>query len=288
MERLLRYLLLTFSITAVLDLAALSSMGYYPPVARLLLALRIAAPALGVAIISLAYFGELSERLLHPSFAHRYLIHSIILPIVIVSLGSLITVLINERISLPSVSLSQLSLSELPSDELVSLMLMVSGFLSGITINALASLIEEIGWRGFMLEETMRYGFLRSSLVVGLVWGVWRLPIGFLYTKVYPKHSDALGLLAFLSLTLVISPILAWLRVRSRSLYPVALFSGVLWSLSNSFAFFLRVEDEILGFPYGLPLLSSLFVVMLPLLKLGERGAVVAGRAGSSPKIPSL
>ncbi|MEM4580775.1 MAG: CPBP family glutamic-type intramembrane protease, partial [Candidatus Korarchaeum sp.] len=81
-------------------------------------------------------------------------------------------------LSLPSVSLSQLSLSELPSDELVSLMLMVSGFLSGITINALASLIEEIGWRGFMLEETMRYGFLRSSLVVGLAWGVWRLPIG--------------------------------------------------------------------------------------------------------------
>ncbi|MDW8035426.1 MAG: CPBP family intramembrane glutamic endopeptidase [Candidatus Korarchaeum sp.] len=270
MRRILKYLLLTFAITAFLDAAALSVMSHYPLAAKLLLALRTAVPALGTALISLAYFGELSERLLHPSFAHRYLIHSITLPVVIVLIASLVTILVNERVSLPSVSFSELKFSDLPRDELVSLMLMVSGFLSGMTINALASLVEEIGWRGLMLEETIRYGFIKSSLITGIAWGTWRLPMGFVYTKVYPKHVDALGLLTFLSLMLAISLILTWLRVRSRSLYPVALFSGILWSLSNSFAFFLRVEDEILGFPYGLPQLLSSMLVLASLIGGGR------------------
>ena len=270
MSRLQRYLLLTFTITALLDAATLISMNRYPLAAKLLLSLRMAVPALGTALVSLAYFGELSERLLNPSFAHRYLIHSISLPIAVFFLGSMITVLINERIALPSVSFSELNLSELPSDLLMSLMLMTSAFLSGVTVNALASLVEEIGWRGFMLEETIRYGLLRSSLITGLAWGVWRLPMVFVYTKAYPKHSDALGLLLFLSLMLLISSILSWLRIRSRSLYPVALFSGIFWSLSNSLGFFLRVDDEILGFPYGLPVLSSLAVLTLATIKLGR------------------
>lgn len=270
MRRLPRYLLLTFAMTALLDAVALSSMAYYPVAAKLLLSLRTAVPALGTALVSFAYFGELSERLLRPSFAYRYLIYAIFLPVAAVLLGSAITALINRRVSLPSVSLSQLNLSELPSDELMSLMLMASGFLFGMTVNALASLLEEIGWRGFMLEETMRYGFLRSSLTVGVAWGVWHLPTGFAYARVYPRHSDALGLIVFLSLMLVTSPLLAWLRLMSKSLYPVALFSGILRSLSNSFAFFLRVEDEILGFPYGLPLIPSLLLVTMAALKSGR------------------
>jgi len=268
MRRLLRYLLLTFAITALLDLAALGSMRYYPLAAKLLLSLRMAAPALGTVLISLAYLGELSERLLHPYFAHRYLIHSIVLPPTIILLGSVITLAINKRISLPSVSLSELNLSGLPSDELMSIMLMVSGFLSGVSINALASLVEEIGWRGFMFEETIRYGFIRSSLMTGLAWGVWRLPLGFAYSRAYPKHPDALGALAFLSMMLVMSVMLGWLRMRSRSLYPVALFSGIFWSLSNSFSLFLRTDDEILGLPYGIPVISSFLVVLLALLAI--------------------
>jgi uncharacterized protein len=36
---------------------------------------------------------------------------------------------------------------------------------------------EEIGWRGFLLPRLQtRFGFVVSSLIVGLLWGVWHIP----------------------------------------------------------------------------------------------------------------
>lgn len=37
---------------------------------------------------------------------------------------------------------------------------------------------EEIGWRGFLLPRLQqRYSPLKASLIIGLIWGVWHLPI---------------------------------------------------------------------------------------------------------------
>jgi membrane protease YdiL (CAAX protease family) len=37
---------------------------------------------------------------------------------------------------------------------------------------------EEIGWRGFMLERLAdRFGFARASLMVGVIWAAWHLPM---------------------------------------------------------------------------------------------------------------
>ena len=39
---------------------------------------------------------------------------------------------------------------------------------------------EEIGWRGFLLPRLLtRYNALVASLIVGIVWGLWHLPLGF-------------------------------------------------------------------------------------------------------------
>ena len=40
---------------------------------------------------------------------------------------------------------------------------------------------EEIGWRGFALPQlAQRLGFARASIVVGVVWATWHLPLFFL------------------------------------------------------------------------------------------------------------
>ncbi len=42
----------------------------------------------------------------------------------------------------------------------------------------LGSLSEEIGWRGYALERLqVRWNALTSSLIVGLVWAFWHLPL---------------------------------------------------------------------------------------------------------------
>ena len=51
----------------------------------------------------------------------------------------------------------------------------------GLGINSLANTCEEIGWRGFALSHLQkRYNALIATLIVGVLWGLWHLPLLFL------------------------------------------------------------------------------------------------------------
>lgn len=49
--------------------------------------------------------------------------------------------------------------------------------MSGATVNLPFMLGEELGWRGFQFEETKLLGFWRSSLLIGVLWGLWHAPV---------------------------------------------------------------------------------------------------------------
>jgi membrane protease YdiL (CAAX protease family) len=52
--------------------------------------------------------------------------------------------------------------------------LLVSGVVAGI----LVGIFEELGWTGFAIPRLrMRYGVLATGLIVGLVWGLWHMPL---------------------------------------------------------------------------------------------------------------
>lgn len=51
----------------------------------------------------------------------------------------------------------------------------------GFAINFLANTCEEIGWRGFALPHLQkRYNALLATLIVGILWGFWHLPLVFM------------------------------------------------------------------------------------------------------------
>ncbi|MGB3638899.1 MAG: type II CAAX endopeptidase family protein [Rivularia sp. (in: cyanobacteria)] len=51
----------------------------------------------------------------------------------------------------------------------------------GFTVNFLANTCEEIGWRGFALPHLQkRHNALFATLTVGMLWGLWHLPLIFL------------------------------------------------------------------------------------------------------------
>jgi hypothetical protein len=82
-------------------------------------------------------------------------------------------------------------------------------------INGLFGFGEELGWRGYLLPKLMVLGKPRAYLLLGIVWGLWHLPL-VLVGFTYPGHR-VLGVLAFIALTTTFGIYLNELTLRHRS-----------------------------------------------------------------------
>lgn len=103
---------------------------------------------------------------------------------------------------------------------------LLSGLVAGITINAVAGFGEELGWRGFLQREFGYMGFWKSSVIIGVIWGVWHAPI-ILAGHNYPQHPLA-GVLMMTLLTLLLSPIFSYVRLKANSVIAAAIIHGSL------------------------------------------------------------
>jgi membrane protease YdiL (CAAX protease family) len=94
----------------------------------------------------------------------------------------------------------------------------------GVIQNASMTLGEEIGWRGFLVPElAKRMSYTKTSLVSGLIWAAWHSPL--LLFADYNVGTNRWYALGCFSLTCIsMSFMLAWLRLKSDSLWPPVLF----------------------------------------------------------------
>ena len=82
-------------------------------------------------------------------------------------------------------------------------------------VNGLFGFGEELGWRGYLLPKLMVLGKLKAYLLLGIVWGLWHLPlilIGFTY-----PGQPILGTLAFIALTITFGIYINELTLNHRS-----------------------------------------------------------------------
>jgi len=103
---------------------------------------------------------------------------------------------------------------------------LLQGLVAGITINAIAGFGEELGWRGFLQKELNYLSFWKSSVVIGLIWGVWHLPI-ILQGHNYPEHPQT-GVFMMIIFTLLLSPIFSYVRLKAKSVIAAAIIHGSL------------------------------------------------------------
>jgi membrane protease YdiL (CAAX protease family) len=84
---------------------------------------------------------------------------------------------------------------------------------------------EEFGWRGYAQEPLQdRIGVIPASLVIGVVWGIWHLPLWFMAGDLHSAYS----FLAFVIMTTSISLIYAWLyNASGRKLLVVMVFHAM-------------------------------------------------------------
>lgn len=86
------------------------------------------------------------------------------------------------------------------------------------------SLGEEIGWRGFLLPRLVaRLGFTRGSLVSGVIWGTWHYPL-ILWADYNSAAPRWFALCCFTSMVISASFITGWLRLKTDSLWPCAVY----------------------------------------------------------------
>ena len=95
---------------------------------------------------------------------------------------------------------------------------------AGLALSMAFALGEEIGWRGFLTPQlTRQFGFKAGALLTGAIWTLWHLPLVFFadYNNTTPS---LFGVSCFTALMLGMSVIMAWLRLRSGSLWTAAVF----------------------------------------------------------------
>lgn len=96
---------------------------------------------------------------------------------------------------------------------------------------------EELGWRGYMLGElTKRHSLLKSSIIVGLAWGLWHLPLWFV--SGYQGLDLVLYSVSFFVAIVAFSVIIAFTYRGGNLLIPVLLhlmfnFTGGLLTLDT-------------------------------------------------------
>jgi membrane protease YdiL (CAAX protease family) len=105
-------------------------------------------------------------------------------------------------------------------------LVLFQGLIAGITINAIIGFGEELGWRGFLQKELSCIGFWKSSILIGLIWGIWHTPL-ILQGHNYPQHPIA-GVFMMIILCVLLAPIFSYIRLKSNSVIAAAIVHGTL------------------------------------------------------------
>jgi membrane protease YdiL (CAAX protease family) len=125
----------------------------------------------------------------------------------------------SEFVSLVSQGLGLRGLPEWGSLTLYLIFMATGGLIQNLSM----ALGEEIGWRGFLVPELAKQmSFTKLCFVSGIVWAAWHVPL--LLFADYNAGTNRWYALACSSVTCVsVSFMLAWLRLKSNSLWPAAL-----------------------------------------------------------------
>lgn len=90
---------------------------------------------------------------------------------------------------------------------------------------------EEIGWRGVLLRELRPLGFWTAALGIGVVWGLWHVPLVLLLG--YFPDAPVQGTLVLVGASIPLGALLAWVREASGTVWAAALAHGVLTALGG-------------------------------------------------------
>ena len=117
------------------------------------------------------------------------------------------------------------------------------GIIAGSTLSLPFMFGEEFGWRGLMLRETLKMGFLKASGFIGLVWGIWHFPV-ILMGHNYPHHPY-LGIVMMCLFTIAISPLFTYVRVKTKSILGPCMLHGMINATGAMYSLYIANGNEL-------------------------------------------
>jgi membrane protease YdiL (CAAX protease family) len=134
------------------------------------------------------------------------------------------------------------------------------GVLIAPILNAIATFGEEFGWRAYLLPKLMPLGGRKAMLLIGLIWGIWHWPVifmGYEYGFVYPGYPWA-GPLLFIWVAFGLGIFLAWLTLRSKSIWPAVIGHGAINGIAGIAIFAMTGQPNPLLGPLPVGIIGSL------------------------------
>ncbi len=263
---LLLFLALAFGLAYLIDfLALVPALQRHDKVATLILGVvRMYTPFLGtiaaLKVLGLSIKKGLVRYGLRGGLA-EYIIPGILAPYALYGISIAIGLAIGMRITNPVEVLGTLG-AKLPVSGIPALIILIaSAVINGSTINTLAAIGEEMGWRGFLLGELgPRLGLYPAAIVIGAIWGLWHAPLILLAGYNYPHHPDLTGLAMFVAICIAWSAVLCQLRVLGKSILPPSFAHGNLNAVAGMILLTFK-GDEIYTAPLGLLGLAALTIM---------------------------
>jgi uncharacterized protein len=159
--------------------------------------------------------------------------------------------------------------------------------LVGTPVSAVLAFGEEYGWRGYLLPRLLPLGEVKASVVVGLIWALWHLPV-LLVGLNFPGKNPLAVVTVMTAGVLALSLLFTRLFVASGgAVLAVAFMHGSL----NAFSDRLADPVHMIGDPFlasvgggvGILLTLGAAVTALWLHRRRLRGRRLPARAGSGP-----
>jgi membrane protease YdiL (CAAX protease family) len=118
-------------------------------------------------------------------------------------------------------------------EDLVRIMIIIGLILdypAALTINSFFALGEEIGWRGYLFELMGRRNDIRSTVIIGSVWGLWHSTAIILLGFNYPILRAA-GIPLFVVFCILLTAPMLKLTTMSSSILPAVSIHGAVNAL---------------------------------------------------------
>lgn len=147
--------------------------------------------------------------------------------------------------------------SAIPAPVMI-LLTLVNGLLAGCTINALFAFGEEFGWRNYMVYALRGQLFWKAAFVIGLVWGIWHMPL-IIMGHNYPQHPVAgIGMMCVFCILMGIPEL--YIVLKTKSVIPAAMMHGTTNAIAGSTLFLIQGGSDL---TIGMTGVSGFIAIMI-------------------------